>query len=127
MVYHTNRQAAIRNGSMVILSKGSGLWSAKAAKAMNVQIAIARLPIIASLLAAAPVTPVAEDWPAVSPEELKLTAPRVGKNAGAEAILEEIRQSGEGLVSSSTVLSHYIRIKILSEQAAREAAAARHY
>jgi len=56
-------------------------------------------------------------WSPIDPEELKLTAPRVEKDAPAEVLLSETKlenqlNGGYG----GTVVSHYLRIKIFTDK-----------
>jgi hypothetical protein len=70
---------------------------------------VAFLPLLA-------VTVSADDWPALSPAELAMNAPRIEPEADAEALLWDVRVAHEiekGWVR--TEFSHYIRIKVFSE------------
>src|SRR5579884_2878504 len=58
----------------------------------------------------------AANWPPVTPAELAATAPKVEKDAHAEAILWDIRVADE-LTSNypHTIQSHYLKIKIFDQ------------
>ena len=64
-----------------------------------------------------PAAAFADDWRPVDPADLALKAPRVEKDADAEAIFWEVRLSDdvEG-GTPRTVLRHYVRIKVFSER-----------
>jgi hypothetical protein len=64
-----------------------------------------------------PAAAFADDWKPVDPADLALKAPKVEKDADAEAIFWEVRLSDdvEG-GTPRTVLRHYVRIKVFSER-----------
>ena len=59
----------------------------------------------------------ASDWKPVDPAELALKAPKVEKDADAEALFWEVRVADEvDAGTPRTVLNHYVRIKIFTER-----------
>lgn len=60
----------------------------------------------------------AEDWKPIDPAHLALKAPIVEKDADAEAIFWEVKVADEfdGYGAATTVLTHYLRIKIFTER-----------
>ena len=59
----------------------------------------------------------ASDWKPVDPAELALKAPKVEKDADAEALFWEVRVADEvDGGTPRTVLNHYVRIKIFTER-----------
>src|SRR5216684_4603231 len=58
------------------------------------------------------------DWKAVTPEELAQKAPRVEKDADAEAFLWEVHvlDEAQGGEYPHSVFTHYIRIKIFTDR-----------
>jgi hypothetical protein len=58
-----------------------------------------------------------KDWKPVDPEQLKMTAPVVEKDADAEALFWEVKVADEADGGEPrTVLQHYIRIKIFNDR-----------
>lgn len=58
-----------------------------------------------------------KDWRPVTPDELKLTAPKVEADADAEGLLWEVQVADEDTGGDyQTVLRHYLKVKIFNER-----------
>src|SRR5262245_25879347 len=96
-------QATKKNANPLLISR-----------AMGSRCAYLRLTAMGVLIFAQSVGVLAEqNWKAIDPSEIALNAPKVDKDADAEAIFWEIEVEDH---EDHAILSHYIRIKIFGER-----------